>query len=136
MLEKGTGLSHSISTTRSDAAQHKSVRDTTAAAYQHMKLIYAVSFSTIHGFILQVMLLRAEFMYGEASEVLVAEHTILGEGRSEEVRQGRRPRRHKKINQIVEGTEGHTGQNSPRSSVVKCGAGKGERWTRTWLWWM
>lgn len=26
----------------------------------------------------QVMLLKAEFMYGEASEVLVAEHTILG----------------------------------------------------------
>ncbi|CAM9817948.1 unnamed protein product [Scytosiphon promiscuus] len=30
-----------------------------------------------------VMLLRAEFMYGEASEVLVSEHTILGEGRDE-----------------------------------------------------
>ncbi|CAM9638065.1 unnamed protein product [Ectocarpus sp. 6 AP-2014] len=30
-----------------------------------------------------VMLLRAEFMYGEASEVLVAEHTILGECRKE-----------------------------------------------------
>lgn len=26
----------------------------------------------------QVMLLKAEFMYGEASEVLVTEHTILG----------------------------------------------------------
>lgn len=32
------------------------------------------------------MLLRAEFMYGEASEVLVAEHTILGERRRERVR--------------------------------------------------
>ncbi|CAM9690456.1 unnamed protein product [Hapterophycus canaliculatus] len=32
-----------------------------------------------------VMLLRAEFMYGEASEVLVAEHTILGQGRNEKV---------------------------------------------------
>lgn len=31
------------------------------------------------------MLLRAEFMYGEASEVLVAEHTILGERRRAEV---------------------------------------------------
>lgn len=35
---------------------------------------------------LQVMLLRAEFMYGEASEVLVAEHTILGQRRREKVR--------------------------------------------------
>eukprot|EP00903_Cladosiphon_okamuranus_P022088 g20311.t1 len=33
-----------------------------------------------------VMLLRAEFMYGEASEVLVAEHTILGERRREKDR--------------------------------------------------
>eukprot|EP00752_Nemacystus_decipiens_P002150 g2049.t1 len=33
-----------------------------------------------------VMLLRAEFMYGEASEVLVAEHSILGERRDEEDR--------------------------------------------------
>lgn len=37
----------------------------------------------------QVMLLRAEFMYGEASEVLVAEHTILGERRRENVRSRR-----------------------------------------------
>lgn len=32
------------------------------------------------------MLLRAEFLYGEASEVLVAEHTILGEMRKEKVK--------------------------------------------------
>ena len=38
-----------------------------------------------HPVSLQVMLLRAEFMYGEASEVLVAEHTILGERRREKV---------------------------------------------------
>lgn len=43
---------------------------------------HAIPYHTIP---FQVMLLRAEFMYGEASEVLVAEHTILGERRREKV---------------------------------------------------
>lgn len=47
--------------------------------------VFFVFFARFDWMTVQVMLLKAEFMYGEASEVLVAEHTILGARRRKTV---------------------------------------------------